>query len=86
MDRETIDKISKKIHKRFPQVAGAKPKVRKQSTVNSKSKAKSKANSNSTYLVTFHSKGKGPNGVTIPFWVRVVANADGKIIKTTTSR
>lgn len=81
MDKEAIKKIVSKVDKRFPEVAGSKPKVRLQASPKDKS-SKSGAN----YLLTFHSKVQSNGDKTISRWVRVVADNNGKIIKITTSR
>jgi hypothetical protein len=81
MDPEIVEEISEKIYRKFPEVAGIKPKVRKQPVPKDAPKPKQ-----STYLITFSSNVKGPGGKTIPRWVRVAVTPNGKIIKTTTSR
>jgi hypothetical protein len=85
MQPETIKSVSKKIYRRFPEMADVKPKVskRKAPQTNSKPATSSPA---PTYLLTFQTKVKGPRGENIPRWVRVVTNETGKIIKITTSR
>jgi hypothetical protein len=84
MDPKLILQISKVVYKRFPEVDGKKPRVRKQPRANG---AKPKKNAeNPTYLLTFKGQGQGPGGRKIPRLVRVVASARGKIIKMTTSR
>lgn len=85
MDPKTIETISQDIYRRFPEVAGVRPKVRKQPI------PKSEGNlyippEKRNYLVTFTIDVKGPGGQVIPRWVRVVVSPKGKIIKTTTSK
>jgi hypothetical protein len=81
MDSKLVDSISKQIYKRFPEVDGKKPKVRRQ-TSNSGNKSKSTG----TYLLTFQGKAKVQGGKTINRYIRVVADDEGKIIKVSTSR
>ena len=81
MDPEIVEEISEKIYRKFPEVAGIKPKVRKQPVPKGAPKPKEP-----TYLITFNKNVKGPHGTTIPRWVRVAVTIQGKIIKTTTSR
>lgn len=81
MRTETIDLISHTIHRQFPEFAGVKPKVRLQA--DPKNGAKLKAQ---TYLLTYESKVLTAGGKTLTRWVRVIATAEGKIIKVTTSR
>jgi hypothetical protein len=80
MKQQVIKKISTNIYKRFPEVAGIRPKVRLQSS------KQNSGNNNERYLLTFHAKVRGPGGKAIPRQVRVVANTNGKIYKVTTSR
>jgi len=80
MDAKTIDKISKNISRRFPDVAG-RPNVQRQNTPQAKGR-----NATPTYLLIYQGQGKGPAGKSISRRVRVVADANGKIIKVSTSR
>ncbi len=84
MDPKLILQISKIVYKRFPEVEGKKPRVRKQAQTNG-ARPKKKADSQ-TYLLTFQGQGQGPGGRKIPRLIRVVANSNGKIIKMSTSR
>jgi hypothetical protein len=81
MDPEIVEEISEKIYRKFPEVAGIKPKVRKQPVPKNAPKPKTP-----TYLITFNRNMRGPGGKSIPRWVRVAVTPRGKIIKTTTSR
>ena len=81
MDPETVEAISKKIYRQFPEVAGVKPKVRKKPIPKGKPRPKKPV-----YLLTYRKNAKGPGNVTIPRWVKVSATINGKIIKTVTSR
>lgn len=81
MHPEIVEEISEKIYRKFPEVAGIKPKVRKQSVPKDAPRPKEP-----TYLITFNRNVKGPHGNIIPRWIRVAVTPQGKIIKTTTSR
>jgi hypothetical protein len=81
MDPDIIEEICEKIYRKFPEVAGVKPKVRKQPVPKDAPKPKEPV-----YLVTFNTKVRGPGGKKIPRWVRVAVTPGGKIKKTTTSR
>jgi hypothetical protein len=72
MDRTTLGKVCEKVYRRFPIVAGKKPKVTTQGS--------------DRYLLVFSSSGKTPDGKTIQQSIRVVTTADGRIIKTSMSR
>jgi hypothetical protein len=79
MNPATVRKIAKNIYRQFPEVAGSEPRV------TPKAQAKSLSN-DTTYLLTFSGTGKNPAGKPIARTVRVTANADGKILKVSTSR
>jgi hypothetical protein len=81
MDPEIIEEICEKIYRKFPEVKGIKPKVRKQPVPKGAPKPKVPV-----YLVTFNFKANGPGGVKIPRWVRASVTPNGKIKKTTTSK
>ena len=81
MDPEIIEEICDVIYRKFPEVSGVKPKVRKQPVPKDAPKPKEPV-----YLVTFNTQVRGPGGKIIPRWVRVSVTLSGKIKKTTTSR
>ena len=76
MKQKSVQAISKEIYRRFPEVNGKKPKVQ----VRYSSKAKS-VNSHRTYLLTFRTKVITSTNRMMPYFVRVVANESGKILK-----
>jgi hypothetical protein len=84
MESKAIDSISKSIYRRFPEVDGVKPNVRKQPIPASQKKSSDEKKTN--YLLTYKNNVQGPGGRTITRIVRVVATSSGKIIKTTTSK
>lgn len=84
METKTLEALTKNIHRRFPEVAGVKPKVRKQPLPKSSPAAKEGTERN--YLLTFNASVQGPGGQKIPRWVRVVATPGGKIVKISTSK
>ena len=81
MHPEIIEEICEKIYRKFPEVTGVRPKVRKQPVPKDAPKPKEPI-----YLVTFNTQARGPGGKVIPRWVRVAVSRGGKIKKTTTSR
>ena len=85
MEPKAINSISKSIYRQFPEVAGVKPKIKKQPIPASK-KSNTSGSDTHNYLLTFKKNIKGPKGQTIPRTVRVVATPSGNIIKTTTSK
>jgi hypothetical protein len=85
MEPQKIETISRDIHRRFPEVEGIKPKVRKQPLPKSKG-GKTISPGKQNYLLTYKTSVNGPGGQTIPRWVRVVATPKGKILKISTSK
>lgn len=79
MDDRQLKTISSQVSRKFPEVAGAKPRVKRQSSEKSKS-------SPATYLLTYRGKAKTADGKSITRIVRVTASDTGKIIKMSTSR
>lgn len=79
MNDRQLKSISSQVSRKFPEVSGARPSVKRQT----KSKSKS---SPMTYLITYRGKSKAADGKSIPRIVRVTANDSGKILKISTSR
>jgi len=77
MEPKTIDTICSQIYRRFPEVAGAKPRIQTQKTA---------AETDANYLLIFRGTSKTQDGKTMPRMVRVVVTERGKILKVTTSR
>jgi len=80
MNQKQVDKISKEIYRRFPEVNGKKPQVRKRQLVKKRSILRS-----NTYSLTYRGQSKTLLNKTMPFYVRAVVNEDGKILKITMS-
>ena len=72
MKNEAKEKVCKEIYRIFPDMKGVKPKV--------------KPYNSDQHLLIFNAKAKTSNGFSLPKTLRVVANQDGKIVKTTSSR
>lgn len=72
MDAKTISAVCKQVYQKFPEVRGAKPKVKEQT--------------GEFYLLIFEGSGTTASGASIKRTVRAVVNANGKITKLTTSR
>jgi hypothetical protein len=79
MDDKKLKTISAQVSRKFPEVAGAKPQVKRQTNHKSKS-------SPATYLITYRGKSTTADGRSITRIVRVTASDAGKIIKMSTSR
>jgi hypothetical protein len=80
MDPKLVKSISTEIFRRFPEIAGSQPRVSTQAA------PKSAAHPIPTYLLTYRGSARTSDGKSIPRIVRVIANAQGRILKVTTSR
>jgi hypothetical protein len=80
MNQKTIQDITQEVYRRFPEVRGKKPKVRAMETPKSRSITRS-----SVSLLTFQGQAVTSSGKTMPYYVRVVANEHGRILKITMS-
>lgn len=72
MERKQLEAVCKQIYKKFPEVEGVQPSL-------------SERPENQTLLV-FKGSGMTADGHAIQRVIRVVVDAAGKIVKTTTSR
>lgn len=77
MDPKVVEKISKKVYTRFPDMKGKKPRIAHSKTISSES---------ANFVLTYKTIAKDIRGNKIPRHVRVVASEKGKIIKMSTSR
>jgi len=71
MDSAAISKVCHQVYTRFPKLQGVKPKVNTQG---------------SNFLLVFSTKSELAGGKTLEQLIRVVADADGNIIKISSSR
>lgn len=71
MDQKAVQSIASQISREFSEFKGVSPKVQKQ---------------DDRYLLIFESKVKTADGFSMNRTLRVVASADGKILKKSTSR
>lgn len=74
MEKEAIQKISKSVSRKFPEMADKKPNVKRSN------------GEGETYELTYTATAKTASGKSIPRSVRVVATSSGKILKMSTSR
>lgn len=72
MDKKSIERVCKNIYRKYPMLNGKKPKV----TLRGEDR----------YLLIFSGTGKTPDGKSITNTVRVVADENGRIVKTSMSR
>jgi hypothetical protein len=85
MDPKIAESITDQIYKRFPEVDGVKPTIKKQQIPDSQ-KHKGRGSIKHNYLFTFKRNVKGPGNQKIIRWIRVVATPKGKIVKVSTSK
>lgn len=71
MESELLEKICNQVYSKYPEVAGAQPKVQSQGE---------------GYLLVFKSSARASTGINLQRIIRVVASATGKIIKVSSSK
>ncbi|TET38661.1 MAG: hypothetical protein E3J69_01170 [Anaerolineales bacterium] len=76
MDQATIQKLTRTVGKKFPEMKSVRPSVREQSNTKG----------NVQFLLTYKGKAELPGGRKISRIVRVVADERGRIIKMSTSK
>lgn len=84
MDPNLLKRVVAQVHKRYPEFAGCQPKVRLQTTPQGRA-----ASEPPNYLLTFKgmvTTNSAAGAKTMPRYLRIVVNAQGKILKETTSR
>lgn len=72
MEEKALSQVCQSVYRKFPELKGARPSVKNQTTGN--------------FLLVFSGKAKTEDGLTISRTVRVTASESGKIIKMSTSR
>jgi hypothetical protein len=72
MDAQSVDRVSKQVIQRFPGLKGSHPSIQ--------------SYGEGKFLLIFNGSAQTADGKTIHQTVRVVAEADGKVIKMTASR
>lgn len=75
MDQKLIEKVSKTVYRKFPELTGSSPRVNQ-----------SKSPVNEEYVLVYKARTTDMRGNKIPRSVRVVVNAKGKIQRISTSR
>jgi len=75
MDQRLIEKVSKTVYRKFPELTGSSPHINQ-----------SKSPVNEEYVLVYKAHTTDIRGNKIPRSVRVVVNAKGKIQRISTSR
>jgi hypothetical protein len=84
MDAKLLKEVIAQVHRRYPEFAGIQPKVKNQVPPGGASNSAPQ-----TVLLTFSSTAKAQSSAgskSMPRYLRVVVNENGKILKVTTSR
>ncbi len=77
LEKKAIEKVAREVIRRFPELAGARPKVEP---------TRADRNGQGRFLLTFSGRVALPGGKWMPRVVRVTADENGKILKLTTSK
>lgn len=77
---DIIDKVSKKVYRKFPDLKGVKPKVKK------RPKDENSGEAPSGYLLLYKTRVSGPGGKEITRIVRAVSDKKGNVQKISTSK
>ncbi len=77
MNRQAVNKITRKIVGQFPEMDGVKPAIRRQ---------EAPGNGRSLFLLTYKGQAELPGGKSLQRIVRVVADDEGRVIRISTSR
>ena len=78
-----MDTIAQTVYRRYPELGGVAPQVRNQVVGASSANAKSPAGGQ--YLLTFSGKAVTASGKSMQRVVRVTADANGRVLKISTS-
>ncbi len=70
MEKQTLEKINHRVFRKFPEMRGIKPSVRRRGEV---------------IQLIYRSQARTPDGHILNRWVRVLVTPEGKILKMTTS-
>jgi hypothetical protein len=72
MDKTLINTVRMKVYQLFPRITGVIPEIKSQP--------------HDTYLFIFRSNGTASDNKIIPIDIRVIADANGRVLKTSSSR
>ncbi len=75
LSKSQVDAICKQVYRRFPELRGARPRVKAEGR-----------NGQERYVLSFKGTVRASDGVSLPVNVRAVADASGRVIKMTSSR
>lgn len=76
MDKSTLAKLTKEVARKFPEMEGVRPSL----------KRKCESNNGLQYEVTYKGSAELPGGKTMRRIVRVIADEKGRILRMSTSK
>jgi hypothetical protein len=77
MEKATLDKVSRHVAKKFPEMVGVRPAIRRQGNSSSEDPC---------FVLTYRGKAELPGGRKMSRIVRVVADERGRVIRMSTSK
>lgn len=77
MDQATLKQVSRHVAKKFPEMAGVRPTIRRQGNASSEDPC---------FVLTYKGKAELPGGRKMSRIVRVVADESGRVIRMSTSK
>ncbi len=77
MDKATLEQVSRHVAKKFPEMVGVQPTIRRQGNSSS---------DDPSFVLTYKGKAELPGGREISRIVRVVADESGRVIRMSTSK
>ncbi len=81
MNEKLVENICREVYRRFPELRGRRPRIQP-----FKLEHASLSSASPKFLLTFHGRATTADNKTLPYIVRVVVSAQGKILKLSTSR
>ncbi len=82
MNEKLVENICREVFRRFPELRGKRPRIQPFSL----EQRTSSPNASPKFLLTFQGKALTSTKKTLPYVVRVVVSAQGKILKMSMSR
>lgn len=76
MDREIVDRITRKVARQFPEMRDQRPTVRQSGSGNGEGR----------FELVYKARAELPGGRSLQRVVRVIASGDGKVIRMSTSK
>ncbi len=81
MNEKLVENICREVYRRFPELRGRRPRIQP-----FKLERTSQSRASPKFMLTFHGRATTADNKMLPYIVRVVVSAQGKILKLSTSR